>query len=161
MASVRLSEPRERTRTTKVTNRCFWWCLLKSAPDQRTYSTEITRSWRQPPASTHIKPYNYTRKLPNRQYLSNKFVSIIPNEFLMKFAREYSDIAQYGAEIKDFTLFLCLYRRKNIVPSGEKSKESEAFLLYFYKNACFQTGNSRTDSRSFRKTAGKMSGGIF
>ncbi len=55
----------------------------------------------------------------------------------MKFAREYSDIAQYGAEIKDFTPFLCLSHRKNIVPSGGKSKESEAFLLYFYKNACF------------------------
>ena len=43
MASVQFSGSLG-TRTAKVTNRRLWSRLLKSAPDQRTYSTEITHA---------------------------------------------------------------------------------------------------------------------
>ena len=94
MASVRLSELGEKTRTTKVTNRCFWWHLLKSAPDQRTYSTEITHAR---VATSRFNAYQalqlYT-KSPEIAIPLLYFLHIISNEIYKKFPHVYSNTAQ-------------------------------------------------------------------
>ena len=94
--SVQFSDSLE-TRTAKVTNRCFWWHLLKSAPDQRTYSTEIPHAR---VATSRFNAYQalqlYTKSVQNAipllYFFTHHFAEISRN-----FLQLYGKLAQKQA----------------------------------------------------------------
>jgi len=107
MASVQFSDSLE-TRTAKVTNRCFWWHLLKSAPDQRTYSTEIPHAR---VATSRFNAYQalqlYTKSLkiaiPLLYFFTHHFT-----EISRSFPLFYGNLAQKQAFFHIFTAFFHL-----------------------------------------------------